>query len=151
MGRAGCTFPSGTVPPLLHATQVYRQQHLGSLLEIYPTDNAHLKMVLEPFEVCWRDGVSYPQSEASVSDAAGHAIMCNVPFRNAHHDLLIPVKRVKCGTCEYIAAQCRYGVKKTAKDLNDTCQDKARKPKKNEARDTLPDMPNVLLQICPED
>ena len=119
-------------------------------LEIYPTDNAHLKMVLEPFEVCWKDGVSYPQSEASVSDAAGHAIMCNVPFRNAHHDLLIPVKRVKCGTCEYIAAQCRYGAKKTAKDLNNTSQDKARKPKKNEARDTLPDMPNVLLQICPE-
>ena len=73
-------------------------------LEIYPTDNAHLQMVLEAFEVCWRDGVSYPQSEASVSDAAGHAIMCNVPSRNAHHDLLIPVKRVKCGTCEYIAA-----------------------------------------------
>ncbi|CAE7355458.1 unnamed protein product [Symbiodinium sp. CCMP2456] len=119
-------------------------------LEIYPTDNAHLKMVLEPFEVCWKDGVSYPQSEASVSDTAGHAIMCNVPFRNAHHDLLIPVKRVKCGTCEYIAAQCRYGAKKTAKDLNKTSQDKARKPKKNEARDTLPDMPNVLLQICPE-
>ena len=89
-------------------------------------------------------------SEASVSDAAGRAIMCNVPFRNAHHDLLIPVKRVKCGTCEYIAAQCRYGAKKTAKDLNNTSQDKARKPKKNETRDTLPDMPNVLLQICPE-
>ena len=119
-------------------------------LEIYPTDNAHLEKCLEAFEVCWKDGVSYPQSEASVSDAAGHAIMCNVPFRNAHHDLLIPVKRVKCGTCEDIAAQCRYGAKKTAKDLNDTSQDKARKPKKNEARDTLPDMPNVLLQICPE-
>ena len=119
-------------------------------LEIYPTDNAHLKKCLEPFEVCWKDGVSYPQSEASVSDAAGHAILCNVPFRNTHHDLLIPVKRVKCGTCEYIAAQCRYGAKKTAKDLNETSQDKARKPKKNEARDTLPDMPNVLLQICPE-
>ena len=57
---------------------------------------------------------------------------------------------MKCGTCEYIAAQCRYGAKKTAKDLSNPSQDKARKPKKNEARDTLPDMPNVLLQICPE-
>ncbi|CAE7303941.1 unnamed protein product [Symbiodinium sp. KB8] len=116
-------------------------------LEIYPTDDQHLRKVLGPFEVCWSKGIEYPehlQSQATVSDNVGSAIRSNARLQTAHHDLLIPVRRD--GTqLEYIAAQCRYGGQKGAYDLTQSWQDKTRKPKRNE---TLLDMPNVLLQIC---
>ena len=46
-------------------------------LEIYPTDDQHLRKVLGPFEVCWSKGIEYPehlQSQATVSDNVGSAI-----------------------------------------------------------------------------
>ena len=119
-------------------------------LDIYPTTDDHLRSVLEQFSVCWSNGVEYPKKEASVLERVGKAIKSNKNIKNAHHDLLIPVKRIATGDLEYIAAQCRYGIPKPAKDLTKTCQDKTRKPSKNETRNDLPDMPNVLLQICSE-
>ena len=119
-------------------------------LKIYPTTDKHLRSVLEEFSVCWSDGVEYPEKEASVVDRVGKAIKSNKNIKNAHHDLLIPVKRIETGKLEYIAAQCRYGSPKPATALTNTCQDKTRKPSKNETRNDLPDMPNVLLQICSE-
>ena len=116
-------------------------------LEIYPTTDDHLRSVLEQFSVCWSDGVEYPDQEASVFDRVGKAIKSNKNIKKAHHDLLIPVKRIATGDLEYIAAQCRYGSPKTATELTKTCQDKTRKLSKNETRNDLPDMPNVLLQI----
>ena len=118
-------------------------------LKIYPTTDKHLRSVLEEFSVCWSGGVEYPEKEASVVDRVGKAIKSNKNI-NAHHDLLIPVKRIETGKLEYIAAQCRYGSPKPATVLTNTCQDKTRKPSKNETRNDLPDMPNVLLQICSE-
>ena len=118
-------------------------------LKIYPTTDKHLRSVLEEFSVCWSGGVEYPEKEASVVDRVGKAIKSNKNI-NAHHDLLIPVKRIETGKLEYIAAQCRYGSPKLATALTNTCQDKTRKPSKNETRNDLPDMPNVLLQICSE-
>ena len=116
-------------------------------LEIYPTTDDHLRSVLEQFSVCWSDGVEYPDQEASVFDRVGKAIKSNKNIKKAHHDLLIPVKRIATGDLEYIAAQCRCGSPKTATELTKTCQDKTRKLSKNETRNDLPDMPNVLLQI----
>ena len=59
----------------------------------------------------------------------------------AHHDLLIPVRRIGAPQVEleYIAAQCRYGNVKGAGELAQ--QNKARKADEGE-------MDNVLLQIC---
>ena len=34
-------------------------------LEIYPTEDPHLRAVLEPFEVCWSDGVEYPSGQGN--------------------------------------------------------------------------------------
>ena len=119
-------------------------------LDIYPTTDNHLSSVLEQFSVCWSDGVECPEEEASVLDSVGKSIKSNEKIMNAHHDLLIPVKRIATGDLEYIAAQCRYGSPKTAAELTRTCQDKTRKPSQNETRNDLPDMPNVLLQICSE-
>ena len=117
-------------------------------LEIYPTTDNHLHSVLEQFSVCWSDGVEYPDEEASVLDRVGKAIKCNKNFKSAHHDLLIPVKRIETGQLEYIAAQCRYGSPKTVTDLTKTCQDKTRKPRTSDPSSEVPDMTNVLLQIC---
>ena len=114
-------------------------------LEIYPTNNEHLQKVLEPFHVCWSHGAELSQTEATVSDAVGHAIGSNHLHKNAHHDLLIPVKRVSDGRLEYIAAQCRFGKPKSSGGLKN--QDKARKPRMNA---NLEQMTNVLLQICPD-
>ena len=119
-------------------------------LEIYPTTDNHLHSVLEQFSVCWSDGVEYPDEEASVLDRVGKAIKCNKNFKSAHHDLLIPVKRIETGQLEYIAAQCRYGSPKTATELTSTCQDKTRKPRTSDPSSEVPDMTNVLLQICSE-
>ena len=96
-------------------------------LDIYPTTDDHLRSVLEQFSVCWSDGVEYPKKEASVLDRVGKAIKCNKNFKSAHHDLLIPVKRIETGQLEYIAAQCRCGSPKTAAELTTTYQDKTRK------------------------
>ncbi|CAJ1385201.1 unnamed protein product, partial [Effrenium voratum] len=112
--------------------------------EIYPTEDPHLRAVLEPFEVCWSDGVEYPSgqgNEATVMSDVGKAIKSNRNFATAHHDLLIPVRRKATGKLEFIAAQCRYGKKKDAGGLK--LQDKAKK-------DNFEDMQNVLLQICSE-
>eukprot|EP00438_Fugacium_kawagutii_P012612 Skav205509 [mRNA] locus=scaffold231:172768:176125:- [translate_table: standard] len=117
-------------------------------LEIYPTTDNHLHSVLEQFSVCWSDGVEYPDEEASVLDRVGKAIKCNKNFKSAHHDLLIPVKRIETGQLEYIAAQCRYGSPKTATELTKTYQDKTRKPRTSDPSSEVPDMTNVLLQIC---
>ena len=117
-------------------------------LEIYPTTDNHLRSVLEQFSVCWSDGVEYPEKEASVLDRVGKAIKSNKNIKNAHHDLLIPVKRIETGDLEYIAAQCRYGSPKTATELTETYQNKAQKPRTGETSLEVPDMPNVLLQIC---
>ena len=114
-------------------------------LEIYPTKNEHVQKVLEPFHVCWSQGVELSQTEATVSDVVGKAIRSNLRHKNAHHDLLIPVKRVSGGKLEYIAAQCRIGEMKAASGLKN--QDKPRKPRRNE---NLQQMTNVLLQICPD-
>ena len=115
-------------------------------LELYPTQDEHLGEVLQPFEACWCDGVDLPTKEATVLDEVGRAIKCNSACAGAHHDLLIPVRRTGTGT-EYMAAQCRYGNIKGANELEKTSQAKARKPRRGE---TVPDMPNVLLQICSE-
>ncbi|CAE7831638.1 unnamed protein product [Symbiodinium sp. CCMP2592] len=115
-------------------------------LELYPTQDEHLRRVLQPFEVCWCDGVDLPTKEATVLDKVGRAIKCNSACASAHHDLLIPVRRRDTGT-EYMAAQCRYGSIKGANELDKTSQAKARKPQRGE---TVEDMPNVLLQICSE-
>ncbi|CAJ1389927.1 unnamed protein product, partial [Effrenium voratum] len=130
-------------------------------LEIYPTEDLHLRAVLEPFEVCWSDGVEYPtDNEASVESKVGKAIKSNRNIKNAHHDLLIPVKRKATPMLEFIAVQCCYGLLKTASQLSKSCQDKTRKPRKGrkgaqgrtpqkeEHRDDLADMANALLQIC---
>ena len=116
--------------------------------KIYPTTDSHLRSVLEQFSVCWSDGVEYPEKEASVLDRVGKAIKSNKNIKNAHHDLLIPVKRIETGDLEYIAAQCRYESPKTATELTETYQDKAQKPRTGETSLEVPDMPNVLLQIC---
>ncbi|CAJ1414492.1 unnamed protein product [Effrenium voratum] len=113
-------------------------------LEIYPTEDPHLRAVLEPFEVCWSDGVEYPSgqgNEATVMSDVGKAIKSNRNFATAHHDLLIPVRCKATGKPEFIAAKCRYGEKKDAGGLK--LQDKAKK-------DNFEDMQNVLLQICSE-
>ncbi|CAJ1400187.1 unnamed protein product [Effrenium voratum] len=113
-------------------------------LKIYPTEDPHLRAVLEPFEVCWSDGVEYPSgqgNEATVMSDVGKAIKSNRNFATAHHDLLIPVRCKATGKLEFIAAQCRYGKKKDAGGLK--LQDKAKK-------DDFEDMQNVLLQICSE-
>ncbi|CAJ1397082.1 unnamed protein product [Effrenium voratum] len=34
-------------------------------LEIYPTEDPHLRAVLEPFEVCWSDSVEYPSGQGN--------------------------------------------------------------------------------------
>ncbi|CAJ1411380.1 unnamed protein product, partial [Effrenium voratum] len=130
-------------------------------LEIYPTEDLHLRAVLEPFEVCWSDGVEYPtDNEASVESKVGKAIKSNRNIKNAHHDLLIPVKRKATPMLEFIAVQCCYGLLKNASQLSKSCQDKTRKPRKGrkgaqgrkpqkeEHRDNLADMANALLQIC---
>ncbi|CAJ1387304.1 unnamed protein product, partial [Effrenium voratum] len=130
-------------------------------LEIYPTEDLHLRAVLEPFEVCWSDGVEYPtDNEASVESKVGKAIKSNRNIKNAHHDLLIPVKRKATPMLEFIAVQCCYGLLKNASQLSKSCQDKTRKPRKGrkgaqgrkpqkeEHRDDLADMANALLQIC---
>ncbi|CAK9024631.1 Uncharacterized protein SCF082_LOCUS16720, partial [Durusdinium trenchii] len=117
-------------------------------LDIYPTTDDHLRSVLEQFSVCWSDGVEYPKKEASVLDRVGKAIKCNKNFKSAHHDLLIPVKRIETGQLEYIAAQCRCGSPKTAAELTTTYQDKTRKPRTSDPSSEVPDMTNVLLQIC---
>ncbi|CAJ1384716.1 unnamed protein product [Effrenium voratum] len=130
-------------------------------LEIYPTEDLHLRAVLEPFEVCWSDGVEYPtDNEASVKSKVGKAIKSNRNIKNAHHDLLIPVKRKATPMLEFIAVQCCYGLLKNASQLSKSCQDKTRKPRKGrkgaqgrkpqkeEHRDDLADMANALLQIC---
>ena len=113
-----------------------------SFLEIYPTQDKHLKRVLEPFEVCWCDGVEYATTEATVSDQVGYAIKANTDCTGAHHDLLIPVRRIPTQQAgyklEYIAAQCRYGTVKGASDLAQ--QNRARRGDEDE-------MDNVLLQI----
>ena len=116
-------------------------------LEIYPTTDNHLRSVLEQFSVCWSDGVEHPDEEASVLDRVGKAIKSNKNIKNAHHDLLIPVKRIETGDLEYIAAQCRYGNPKTATELTKTCQNKAWKPRTSDPSSEVPDT-NVLLQIC---
>ncbi|CAJ1401064.1 unnamed protein product [Effrenium voratum] len=113
-------------------------------LKIYPTEDPHLRAVLEPFEVCWSDGVEYPNgqgNEATVMSDVGKAIKSNRNFATAHHDLLIPVRCKATGKLEFIAAQCRYGKKQDAGGLK--LQDKAKK-------DNFEDMQNVLLQICSE-
>ncbi|CAJ1383059.1 unnamed protein product [Effrenium voratum] len=113
-------------------------------LKIYPTEDPHLRAVLEPFEVCWSDGVEHPSgqgNEATVMSDVGKAIKSNRNFATAHHDLLIPVRCKATGKLEFIAAQCRYGQKKDADGLK--LQDKAKK-------DNFEDMQNVLLQICSE-
>ncbi|CAJ1383157.1 unnamed protein product [Effrenium voratum] len=113
-------------------------------LEIYPTEDPHLRAVLEPFEVCWSDGVEYPSgqgNEATVMSDVGKAIKSNRNFATAHHDLLIPVRCKATGKLEFIAAQCCYGEKKDAGGLK--LQDKAKKG-------NFEDMQNVLLQICSE-
>ncbi|CAJ1394891.1 unnamed protein product, partial [Effrenium voratum] len=111
-------------------------------LEIYPTEDPHLRAVLRPFEVCWSEGVDYVRdSEASVESKAGKAIKSNRNFETAHHDLLIPVKRKATGNLEFIAVQCCCGKKKRADRLK--FQDKVKK-------DNVEDMQNVLLQICSE-
>ena len=54
-------------------------------LEIYPTKDPHLRAVLEPFEVCWSDGVEYPSgegNEATVMSDVGKAIKSNRNFCN---------------------------------------------------------------------
>ncbi|CAJ1382587.1 unnamed protein product [Effrenium voratum] len=112
--------------------------------KIYPTEDPHLRAVLEPFEVCWSDGVEHPSgqgNEATVMSDVGKAIKSNRNFATAHHDLLIPVRCKATGKLEFIAAQCRYGQKKDADGLK--LQDKAKK-------DNFEDMQNVLLQICSE-
>ena len=119
-------------------------------LEIYPTTDNHLRSVLGQFSVCWSDGVEYPDEEASVSDLPGKAIKSNKNFKSAHHDLLIPVKRIETGQLEYIAAQCRYGSPKTATELTQTYQDKPQKPRTGETSLEVPEITNVLLQICSE-
>ncbi|CAJ1355961.1 unnamed protein product [Effrenium voratum] len=109
-------------------------------LEIYPTEDPHLRAVLEPFEVCWSDGVEYPSgegNEATVMSDVGKAIKSNRNFATTHHDLVIPVRR----SCSSLQAQCWYGEKKDAGGLK--LQDKAKK-------DSFQDMQNVLLQICSE-
>ena len=108
-------------------------------LEIYPTEDEHLRKVLEPFEVCWCGGVEYPRQEATVLDQVGFAIKSNSACPGAHHDLLIPVRRRGTEHLEYIAAQCRYGKVKGAGELAQ--QKEARKSDQFE-------MVNVLLQIC---
>ena len=115
-------------------------------LEIYPTTDNHLCSVLEQFSVCWSNGVEYPKKEASVLERVGKAVKSNKNIKNAHHDLLIPVKRIATGDLEYIAAQCRYGSPKTVTEL--TYQDKAQKPRTGETGFEVAGMPNVLLQIC---
>ncbi|CAJ1459352.1 unnamed protein product [Effrenium voratum] len=113
-------------------------------LKIYPTEDPHLRAVLEPFEVCWSDGVEHPSgqgNEATVMSDVGKAIKSNRNFATAHHDLLIPVRCKATGKLEFIAAQCRYGQKKDADGLK--LQDKAKK-------DNFEEMQNVLLQICSE-
>ncbi|CAJ1400191.1 unnamed protein product [Effrenium voratum] len=113
-------------------------------LKIYPTEDPHLRAVLEPFEVCWSDGVEHPRgqgNEATVMSDVGKAIKSNRNFATAHHDLLIPVRCKATGKLEFIAAQCHYGQKKDADGLK--LQDKAKK-------DNFEDMQNVLLQICSE-
>ncbi|CAJ1400680.1 unnamed protein product, partial [Effrenium voratum] len=110
-------------------------------LKNYPTEDPHLRAVLEPFEVCWSDGVEHPSgqgNEATVMSDVGKAIKSN---RNFATDLLIPVRCKATGKLEFIAAQCRYGQKKDADGLK--LQDKAKK-------DNFEDMQNVLLQICSE-
>ena len=108
-------------------------------LEIYPTEDQHLQTVLKPFEACWCDGVKYDRKEATVLDPASYAIKANTDSGGAHHDLLIPVRRIGTQQLEYIAAQCRYGNVKNAGELGQ--QNKARKGDKVE-------MNNVLLHIC---
>lgn len=78
-------------------------------LDIYPTTDNHLSSVLEQFSVCWSSGVECPEEEASVLDSVGKSIKSNekiIKIMNAHHDLLIPVKRIATGDpgdLEYIA------------------------------------------------
>ena len=110
-------------------------------LEIYPTEDEPLGKVLEPFEVCWCEGVEYPTQEAAVLDQVGSALKANTACPSAHHDLLIPVRRIGTEQAEYVAAQCRYGKVKGAGEVAQ--QNKARKADKVE-------MDNVLLQICSE-
>ncbi|CAJ1442236.1 unnamed protein product [Effrenium voratum] len=115
-------------------------------LKIYPTEDPHLRAVLEPFEVCWSDGVEHPSgqgNEATVMSDVGKAIKSNRNFATAHHDLLIPVRCKATGKLEFIAAQCRYGQKKKKDADGLKLQDKAKK-------DNFEDMQNVLLQICSE-
>ena len=107
-------------------------------LEIYPTTDNHLRSVLEQFSVCWSDGVEHPDEEASVLDRVGKAIKSNKNIKNAHHDLLIPVKRIETGDLEHIAAQCRYGNPKTATELTKTCQNKAWKPRTSDPSSEVP-------------
>ena len=101
--------------------------------------------------------MEYPtDNEASVSSKVGKAIKSNRNFKNAHHDLLIPVKRKATHTLEFIAVQCCHGLLKNASQLSKSCQDKTRKPRKGRkgAQGRKPqkkehrDMANVLLQIC---
>ena len=87
-----------------------------------------MRAVLEPFEVCWSDGVEYPSgqgNEATVMSDVGKAIKSNRNSATAHNDLLIPVRCKATGKLEFIAAQCRYGEKKDAGGLK--LQDKAKK------------------------
>ena len=80
-------------------------------LEIYPTEDPHLRAVLKPFEVCWSEGVDYVRdSEASVESKAGKDIKSKQNFETAHHDLCITVKRKATGNLEFIAAQCCWRV-----------------------------------------
>ena len=105
--------------------------------------------------------MEYPtDNKASVSSKVGKAVKSNWNFKNAHHDLLIPVRRKAAHTLEFIAVQCCYGLLKNASQLSKLCQDKTRKlrkgrkgaqgrkPQKKERKDDLADMANVLLQIC---
>ena len=78
-------------------------------LEIYPTEDPHLRRVLKPFEVCWSEGVDYVRG-TTVESKAGKAIKSNRNFETAHHDLLIPVKSKATGNLEFVAAQCCWRV-----------------------------------------
>jgi hypothetical protein len=88
------------------------------LSELYPSSDDHVKAVLDPYVVCLKDGVVYPDTQVFADETpTSNAVIANTQVKKAHHDLLLPVTRSDNGEKHYIAFQCRYGVMKDANQL----------------------------------
>eukprot|EP00971_Amphidinium_carterae_P309932 6159132-Amphidinium_carterae.1 len=111
------------------------------LRDVYLTQNQHVAEVLRPFEVSWGAGVQSPDTETFVdSHIQANVITLNAKVADAHHDILLPARRVGTKTPEYIAVQCRFGQPKNATELQKSEQHKVRKGGE--------EMSNVLLQCA---